>query len=236
MYAYMTPTCNENTRPWQCRLVGPLWVPETRFNSAATFREGELSLNDTEEMKAERRRGRKRGKHNFEPGYVRSPPSLPPPRALFACGPLCGCKASCIQASFSLFPSPPSFSGTISDAKDVQRYKSTFHFRILLLLQKEMLFKEWDDFSTKHSRCPKSQEIQSFSEKCFRNRRKELEAEDPHHPLLVILEEPLDAIQVKNLFNNEKKKKKKQARTSTNGKQHTRLGGKPLFFSLGHGS
>ena len=101
---------------------------------------------------------------------------------------------------------------------------------LLLLLQKEMLFKEWEDFAKKHSRCPKSQEIQSFSEKSFRNRRKELEAEDPNHPLLVILEEPLDAIQVKNLFNNEKKKKKKQARTKNNGTQHARRAYKPPPF------
>jgi len=95
------------------------------------------------------RRGRKRGRHNFEPGY------------------------------------------------------------------KDMLVKTWATFSERNHRCPKMEEIEAFSKECFETRRIELEEEDPEHPLLAILEAPLDATQVKNLVNNEKKKRHKAVTSSS---------------------
>jgi len=90
-----------------------------------------------------KRRGRKRGKHNFEPGY------------------------------------------------------------------KDLLFDEWVSFSRKHKRCPKMDEVATLSERAFLARRQALKEEDPYHPHLSILEAPLDAVQVKNLVNNEKRRRSK---------------------------
>lgn len=97
-----------------------------------------------------------------------------------------------------------------------------------MVLQKEMLFKEWADYNNKYDRCPKNEEIESFSNQCFEKRRRELEDEDRDHPLLVILEEPLDATQVKNLINNEKKKRHR----APNSSFHPGIGCKTVFTYL----
>lgn len=52
-------------------------------------------------------------------------------------------------------------------------------------------------------------EVAKLSEEAFLARRAALKIEDPTHPHLSILEAPLDAVQVKNLVNNEKRRRSK---------------------------
>ena len=80
-----------------------------------------MSSKDTEEMKAERRRGRKRGKHNFEPGYVRPPPPPPPP-SLGLCSPVVACVDVKHDAYKHCFVIPLRLSCAISNSKDVRHY------------------------------------------------------------------------------------------------------------------
>lgn len=135
------------------------------------------------------RRGRKRGKHNFEPGYVSvvsgsnstmSFSAIDTAQRLY-------CMSRCSRSLPDGFP----------------------------CLQKDLLCKQWADFAAANNRCPRMDEIEDFSRKSFLQRRRQLEEEDPDHPLLVILECPLDATQVKNLINNEKKKRQRARPTST---------------------
>mmetsp|Transcript_37035 Transcript_37035/g.88034 ORF Transcript_37035/g.88034 Transcript_37035/m.88034 type:complete len:387 (+) Transcript_37035:252-1412(+) len=72
---------------------------------------------------------------------------------------------------------------------------------------KDQLYEDWLAFCREHRRCPKGQEITQLSESAFEKRRAALSSEDPLHPHLSILEEPLDEIQVKNLVNNEKRRR-----------------------------
>jgi hypothetical protein len=82
-------------------------------------------------------------------------------------------------------------------------------FVIVVAPQKDLLFDEWVSFSRKHKRCPKMDEVATLSERAFLARRQALKEEDPYHPHLSILEAPLDAVQVKNLVNNEKRRRSK---------------------------
>lgn len=77
--------------------------------------------------------------------------------------------------------------------------------------QKDQLFDDWMAFAKKHRRCPKPEEVTELSERAFEKRRAILISEDATHPHLSILEEPLDAVQVKNLVNNEKRRRSKLA-------------------------
>ena len=78
-----------------------------------------------------------------------------------------------------------------------------------LIQQKDQLFDDWIAFTKKHGRCPRIEEIAELSQIAFDKRRAALAAEDQLHPHLSILEAPLDAIQVKNLVNNEKRRRAK---------------------------